>query len=70
VNHDPRTEKARLLGVKKIGTRQFKIGHHYVDLEEMDPCHCGDAIWRNRQCKHIRAALEYEKNIDLLSQGN
>jgi hypothetical protein len=61
--NDPRTEKARLIGVEQLGPRQFKVGRHYVDLNESDPCHCGDSIWRNRICKHIRAALNYEDQM-------
>ena len=26
---------------------------HYVDLSENQPCHCGDALWRSAECKHI-----------------
>jgi hypothetical protein len=61
---DPaRLDRARKLKVERIGNRQFRVGKHYVDLNEADPCHCADKIWRlkdHEKCKHILAALLHE----------
>lgn len=49
--------------VEQIGPRQYKVGHMYVDLNEMDPCHCADKLLRlkdEQKCKHILAAELYE----------
>jgi hypothetical protein len=61
MQNDHQTESPK--NITRIGNRQYKVGRHYVDLDESDPCHCGDSIWRNRICKHIRAALNYEDQM-------
>jgi hypothetical protein len=66
--NDPRTEKARLLGVKKVGNRQYRVGKWWVDLTESEPCYCEDAILRGTpRCKHVLAALMHEDQMKRLA---
>ncbi len=61
-----RTQRAKSLSVKKIGPRQFKVGRHYVDLNESTPCHCEDMLLSKKPptaCKHMIAAKMYEDGL-------
>jgi len=42
--------------VEQVGPNQFRVGTHYVELGAETECHCGDHLFRNRPCKHIKAA--------------
>lgn len=61
-----RLAKARSLTVTPIngpGSRQYKVGAHYVDLSCEQPCHCKDALLsvpEPQACKHQLAAMLYE----------
>lgn len=75
-----RLERAARLTVTRIGYRQYEVssdrGPNYVDMTESDPCHCEDMTLRSvargsikeMPCKHLLAALIFERNPYILRE--
>ena len=64
-----RLERGTQLVCDKVGHRRFRVTggahEHWVDLgaDGARPrCDCGDYTWRDRDCKHILAAMLHEGN--------
>ena len=68
-----RLERGVQLVCEKIGPRRFRVSggahEHWVDLgaDGARPrCDCGDYTWRDRDCKHILAAMLHEGNSSVI----
>lgn len=54
------------LSVEQTGPGQFYVTGgkepHWVNLSHMDVpmCDCGDHLWRDRLCKHVRACQGFD----------
>lgn len=56
--------------VRHLGGLQYVVRSggedHYVDLTENQPCHCGDAVWRREECKHVTSVRLYRADPALV----
>ena len=69
-----RLERGVQLVAEKIDFRRFRVTggstEHWVDLGATGArprCDCGDYLWRDRDCKHILAAMLHEGNAGVIS---
>jgi hypothetical protein len=44
----------------------YRVGEYDVDLtpDAVEPCHCADHQYRQRQCKHYRRAVEIRQQLN------
>jgi hypothetical protein len=69
-----RLERGVQLVAERTGQRRFRVtggaSEHWVDLGATGArprCDCGDYLWRDRDCKHILAAMLHEGNAGVIS---
>ena len=69
-----RLERGVQLTAERAGARRFRVSggrsEHWVDLGATGArprCDCGDYLWRDRDCKHILAAMLHEGNLGVIS---
>jgi hypothetical protein len=69
-----RLERGVQLVAERIGAGRYRVtggaGEHWVDLGATGArprCDCGDYLWRDRECKHILAAMLQEGNAGVIS---
>ena len=69
-----RLERGVQLTAERTGPRRFRVtggsSEHWVDLGATGArprCDCGDYLWRDRECKHILAAMLHEGNLGVIS---
>jgi uncharacterized Zn finger protein len=69
-----RLERGVQLTAERTGARRFRVSggrsEHWVDLGATGArprCDCGDYLWRDRDCKHILAAMLHEGNAGVIS---
>lgn len=69
-----RLERGVQLTAERTGPRRFRVwggrSEHWVDLGATGArprCDCGDYLWRDRDCKHILAAMLHEGNAGVIS---
>ena len=69
-----RLERGVQLVAERTGPRRFRVtggaSEHWVDLGASGArprCDCGDYLWRDRDCKHILAAMLQEGNAGVIS---
>lgn len=69
-----RLERGVQLVAEQAGPRRFRVtggaSEHWVDLGASGArprCDCGDYLWRDRDCKHILAAMLHEGNPGVIS---
>ena len=68
-----RLERGVQLTAERTGPRRFRVsggqGEHWVDLGATGArprCDCGDYLWRDRDCKHILAAMLHEGDAGVI----
>ncbi|NUS97564.1 MAG: SWIM zinc finger family protein [Gemmatimonadaceae bacterium] len=68
-----RLERGVQLVCERVGQRRFRVTggshEHWVDLGANGArprCDCGDYTWRDRDCKHILAAMLHEGNHQVI----
>ena len=69
-----RLERGVQLVAERSGPRRYRVtggaGEHWVDLGATGArprCDCGDYLWRDRECKHILAAMLQEGHAGVIS---
>ena len=69
-----RLERGVQLVAERTGPRRYRVTggavEHWVDLGATGArprCDCGDYLWRDRDCKHILAAMLREGNAGVIS---
>jgi uncharacterized Zn finger protein len=69
-----RLERGVQLVADRTGPRRYRVTggatEHWVDLGATGArprCDCGDYLWRDRECKHILAAMLREGNAGVIS---
>lgn len=69
-----RLERGVQLVAERTDLRRYRVtggaGEHWVDLGATGArprCDCGDYLWRDRECKHILAAMLQEGNAGVIS---
>lgn len=69
-----RLERGVQLVAERTAPRRYRLtggaGEHWVDLGATGArprCDCGDYLWRDRECKHILAAMLQEGNAGVIS---
>ena len=68
-----RLERGVQLTAERRGPHRYRVsggaGEHWVDLGATGThprCDCGDYLWRDRECKHILAAMLQEGNTGVI----
>ena len=69
-----RLERGVQLTAERMGPSTYRVGggasEHWVDLGATGArprCDCGDYLWRDRDCKHILAAMLHEGNAGVIA---
>ena len=69
-----RLERGVQLTAERTGPGRFRVtggtSEHWVDLGATGArprCDCGDYLWRDRECKHILAAMLHEGDAGVIS---
>ena len=69
-----RLERGVQLVAERTGVGRYRViggaSEHWVDLGATGArprCDCGDYLWRDRDCKHILAAMLREGNAGVIS---
>jgi hypothetical protein len=70
---DPaRLRKAMRLEARRVGSGQYEVRGHWVDLYSPDVprCDCADHLWKDQICKHMLAAMLAEGDPVVTSRAS